>query len=104
MIPTNYLRVLSVADLHTLFAGQPDLDLQDMQQHMTYGNGYHAQHQVIVWFWNMLQDMPLEQRKQLLVFWSGSHNPPLYGFSPKVCVVRRSVFCFVVSHSAVRFR
>jgi len=84
MIPAKYSRILSVLELNTLVSGTVKLDLDDMMRHVVYTEGYHQRSPVIQWFWSMVKGMTPAERESLLLFWSGSPVPPLFGFASKV--------------------
>lgn len=38
---------------------------------LQYDGGYHAGHNVVQWFWEVLDEMPLVKKKQFLAFTTG---------------------------------
>ena len=44
-----------------------DIDLQDLRKHTNYYGGYHNQHKVIVWLWDILKnDFDAKERRLFL--------------------------------------
>ena len=83
ILPAQFSKYLSVAEVTSLIQGPPSLNIEDMKKQMKYLNGYHSNTPVIKWFWDIVSSWPYSQQQKLLLFWSGSAVPPLYGFSSK---------------------
>jgi hypothetical protein len=67
------------------------LDVDDWMAHAVYSGGYHPQHPVILWLWQVLREFDARQRKATLKFATSCSRPPLLGFAhllPQFCVHR----------------
>lgn len=60
--------------------GVPFIDIHDWEDNTTYKGGYHKNHQVITWFWNIVGEMSQEDLAKLLHFCTGSSRTPVEGF------------------------
>lgn len=83
ILPPRLSRYLSVDELKLLLQGPETLDVSDFKKHVVLGEGYHANSQVVRWFWEMVEGMNPAERRELLLFWSGSPVPPVYGFDAR---------------------
>lgn len=43
-------------------------------------SGFDAEHPVLRWFWEWLDNLKEDSKRRLLVFWSGSSRVPPFGF------------------------
>ncbi|KAI3382535.1 hypothetical protein SNEBB_010211, partial [Seison nebaliae] len=83
LIPENWLKGFSITDIMSLIGGEnDDFEVADLQKHTQYFGGYHAKHEVIKWFWDIVQnDFSSKDRQLLLKFVTSSSKPPFLGFS-----------------------
>jgi len=79
MVPLPYLSLLTAADLDALLMGPTTVDVGSWQK-VTQFQGYSAHSMPVQWFWNLVKELNTEDLKLLLLFWSGSSQPPLFGF------------------------
>ena len=96
VIPRHWLSVFTAEELRLLISGEDAVDLRDLRAHTVYGSGYSATHEVIAWYWQVVEDMELADRSALLRFVTSVPRQPLQGFAalqPRFCVQR------VESHS-----
>lgn len=63
-----------------LLYGVPFIDLQDWHDNTEYKNPYNASHQMIKWFWDLMQEFDQEQLSRVLHFCTGSSRTPIHGF------------------------
>jgi len=54
---------------------------QDWKAHCEYRAGFSENHQVVVWFWELVQEWDQEIRARLLQFVTGTSNIPSGGFA-----------------------
>ena len=59
--------------------GNEDYDWGELERHCTYKGVYHARHPTIVMFWEVFHSLTLEEKKQFLLFLTGSDRIPLTG-------------------------
>ena len=54
----------------------------DLKKNVRYLGGYHGNHRVILWFWDItLNEFTEEEKSALLKFVTSCSRPPLMGFS-----------------------
>ena len=84
--------MFSPAELRLVLGGSDKpLDIDDWQQHAMYSGGYHTQHPVILWLWQVLREFDAPRRAATLKFATACSRPPLLGFAhltPLFCVHR----------------
>ena len=68
VISPTWLTLFSPAELQMLISGtSDDIDLQDLRKHTNYYGGYHNQHRVIAWLWDILKsDFDAKERRLFL--------------------------------------
>ena len=67
------------------------LDVDDWRAHAVYSGGYHPEHPVIKWLWQVLREFDGPHRAATLKFATSCSRPPLMGFAhlmPQFCVHR----------------
>ena len=52
-IEPSWLRMFTADELNRLISGAPELDLEDLRNNTVY-TGYSDKHEVIGWFWDLL--------------------------------------------------
>lgn len=71
---------LELEDLdRMLFGSEHAICVEDWKAHTEY-NGYKENDPQIIWFWKIVGEMPAEQRKILLFFWTSVKHLPVEGF------------------------
>jgi len=80
VVPPELISVLDFQELEMAMCGLPEFDLEDWKANMRYGNPYHAEHQVIQWFWEAVEGFSHDERARLLQFATGTSNVPVDGF------------------------
>lgn len=92
VVPSAWVTMFSPAELRLVLGGSDaPLDLDDWRAHATYASGYHAEHPVIRWLWNVLRGFTTQQQAAALKFVTSCSRPPLMGFAhltPAFCVQR----------------
>lgn len=83
VIKQPWMGMFSGPELQRLISGDTsDIDLADMRANTIYYGGYHNNHKVIKWFWDILaNEFSREERALLLKFCTSCSKPPLLGFS-----------------------
>jgi hypothetical protein len=80
-IPPEKLKCFSTNELELIFNGRPFIDVEEWKSCTSYKEPYYEQHQVIKWFWEILEVMPQKQLSNLLLFSTGNSRVPLGGFA-----------------------
>ncbi|ODN04927.1 Ubiquitin-protein ligase E3B [Orchesella cincta] len=82
VIPQEWLRIFSPLELQRLISGEDsDIDLVDLRRNTQYYGGFHDNHRVILWLWEILEnDFAEDERRLFLKFVTSCSKPPLLGF------------------------
>jgi len=75
-------------ELELLVCGSPELDFEELEKSAKY-EGYDENHPVIRNFWEIVHSLPLEQKKQLLFFTTGSDRSPIGGLGKLHIIITR---------------
>mmetsp|Transcript_5052 Transcript_5052/g.4982 ORF Transcript_5052/g.4982 Transcript_5052/m.4982 type:complete len:288 (+) Transcript_5052:543-1406(+) len=81
VIPKALIKNFTSEELEICLCGLPFIDLEDWQDFTEYRGEYSQKHQVIEWFWEILEGFTQEQLMNLLLFVTGSPRLPVEGFS-----------------------
>ncbi|KAJ3218485.1 hypothetical protein HDU67_005287 [Dinochytrium kinnereticum] len=84
------LKMCRSEELELLICGTAELDFKDLEKGAEYDDGYGPNHQVIMWFWEIVHGMPFEQKKKLLNFVTASDRVPLKGLGNLTFVIQRN--------------
>lgn len=81
VVDPRLVSVFDARELELVIAGTAEIDINDWRQNTEYRGGYHDSHQVIIWFWNVIERFSNEQRLRLLQFVTGTSSIPIDGFA-----------------------
>lgn len=83
IINPEWLTMFSTPEFQRLISGDNSpIDLEDLRRHTKYFGGFHANHRVICWLWDILQsDFSVEEHRLFLKFVTSCSKPPLLGFA-----------------------
>ncbi|KAJ6637544.1 E3 ubiquitin-protein ligase HECW2, partial [Pseudolycoriella hygida] len=81
VVDPRLVSVFDARELELVIAGTAEIDINDWRANTEYRSGYHDGHQVIVWFWQVIEKITNEQRLRLLQFVTGTSSIPYEGFS-----------------------
>uniref|UniRef100_UPI00358E8020 ubiquitin-protein ligase E3B isoform X1 n=1 Tax=Myxine glutinosa TaxID=7769 RepID=UPI00358E8020 len=83
IINPEWIGMFSTPELQWLIAGETgEMDLNDLRKHTVYYGGFHNNHRVIVWLWDILtKDFTTKERSMFLKFVTSCSRPPLLGFA-----------------------
>lgn len=94
IIKREWLRMFEAEELDRLISGTPAIDVKDLRANTNYTNGYDGNHELIRWFWDILdRDFDEKDRRAFLKFSTSVSRSPLMGFRhlyPKFCIQRTS--------------
>jgi ubiquitin-protein ligase E3 A len=81
VIHPSQLLLLTAEELELLMVGTPHLDFKELQANTEYiGEAtWNKDHSTIVWFWEVLHSLSLEEKQKFLLFVTGSHKAPIGG-------------------------
>lgn len=92
LIPASWVRLFSAYELQKLIGGDDTLrgfDVASLKQAMKYAAGYNPQQPIMLWFWEVLEELSPEQQRLFLRFMTSCSRQPLLGFNsldPPPCV------------------
>lgn len=81
VVDPRLVSVFDARELELVIAGTAEIDVNDWRQNTEYRGGYHDSHQVIIWFWHVIERFSNEQRLRLLQFVTGTSSIPIEGFA-----------------------
>lgn len=77
-------------ELELLICGNPVLNMSDLRRGANYEDGYTAESETILQFWEVVGEFTDEENKMLLKFISGSDRSPIEGLADMKFVVSKS--------------
>lgn len=79
----DWLQMFSGPELQRLISGDnAAMDLGDLRRHTRYYGGYHSNHRVVNWLWDVLEkDFSEDEKSRFLKFVTSCSKPPLLGFA-----------------------
>ncbi|GLE08749.1 hypothetical protein PINS_up020164 [Pythium insidiosum] len=80
VVPHELLLCFDAEELDYVLCGSDDIDVDEWEKSSRY-NQYLYQHPVKRWFWDLVREMPMEYKRRLLHFATGSRRVPIGGFS-----------------------
>ena len=83
IVSPAWLTLFNPSELQMLISGATDdLDVDDLRRHTHYYGGFHGQHRVIQWLWDIIEnDFDANERRLFLKFVTSCSKAPLLGFS-----------------------
>ncbi|ESN93513.1 hypothetical protein HELRODRAFT_115562 [Helobdella robusta] len=83
IVNSDWLSMFSGPELQKLISGDTDdIDLDDLRKNTHYYGGFHNNHKVIDWLWDILKrDFNAEERRSFLKFVTSCSKGPLLGFA-----------------------
>ncbi|KAH7476227.1 hypothetical protein PRIC1_000239 [Phytophthora ramorum] len=79
VIPQQLLLLFDYEELDYLMCGSPEIDVNDWEKNTSVAESV-ARSPVLLWFWEIVREMPNEYRRRLLQFTTGCSRVPLVGF------------------------
>ncbi|TMW57731.1 hypothetical protein Poli38472_014334 [Pythium oligandrum] len=80
VVPQELLLIFDPEEIDYVLCGSDEIDVGEWER-TTRFNQYLYQHPVKKWFWQLVREMPLDYKKRLLHFTTGSTRVPIGGFS-----------------------
>eukprot|EP00891_Asterochloris_glomerata_P009406 jgi/Astpho2/9406/e_gw1.00145.21.1_t len=82
VIPASWLRLFDPREVNQLVGGgaSGDIDVNDLQQHSAYSNGYSSSDHTICLFWKVLSEFGRPELQALMRFTTSCSRAPLGGF------------------------
>lgn len=76
------LKSFNISELEMLFNGKKHIDVDEIRAYTMFQGDIDGGSKIVVWFWQMLRDMEVEDKMKLLKFVTGSDRVPLDGYHP----------------------
>ncbi|KDD76735.1 HECT ubiquitin-transferase [Helicosporidium sp. ATCC 50920] len=83
------LQLFSATELERLVCGNPFLDFDALQRAARYEGGFHPEHRVVQWLWQVVGQFNAEEKRLFLKFFTGSDRAPIGGLANLRCIVQR---------------
>lgn len=83
IINPEWMTLFSAPEVQRLISGDnAPIDISDLRKHTKYYGGFHSNHRVIGWLWDILEkDFSPEEHRLFLKFVTSCSKPPLLGFA-----------------------
>jgi len=81
VIPEHLLTAFDFQELELLLGGLPVIDVEDWKNNTVYTGKFSPEHEVVAWFWEVVQSMSQVQKARLLQFGTGTASVPVIGFA-----------------------
>ena len=95
IIPLNFINIFAIEEFSFILSGQSDINLKDWKSNTIYKGNLNEKNEVIVLFWEVLQELNNEQLLLFFKFCTGSTRVPVDGFSalpgPKNKIIKFSI-------------
>jgi len=80
VVELKWLNMFAADELGTLLSGSERIDFKDLQANTTYTGGFSASHELIIWFWEIMETLDPSSCAQFLKFVTSCPRAPLLGF------------------------
>lgn len=80
----------SAGVIHVLFLSVKNFDFNELEEATEYDGGYTSDSPIIRNFWEIVHKMPLESKRKLLQFATGSDRVPVGGLSKLKLIIARN--------------
>ena len=95
IIPLNFINIFAIEEFSFILSGQSDINLKDWKSNTIYKGNLNEKNEVIVLFWEVLEELNNEQLLLFFKFCTGSTRVPVDGFSalpgPKNKIIKFSI-------------
>ena len=101
IIPEYLLKHFLPYEFETLICGQTEVQVEDLRQNVQYKNCSSIT-PMIVWFWEVVEELSQEERMSLLFFITGSSSIPYSGFKEfqvTITKVRKDSSSLPIAHT-----
>ncbi|XP_033622450.1 probable E3 ubiquitin-protein ligase HERC4 isoform X7 [Fukomys damarensis] len=75
-------------ELQAMVIGNTNYDWKELEKNTEYKGEYWAEHSTIKIFWEVFHELPLEKKKQFLLFLTGSDRIPILGMKSLKLVIQ----------------
>ena len=83
VIDRRHVNMFNGKELRQLISGKDggDFSVDELAASAHYASGYSHSSDQVVWLWQVLRELDMEDRQRFLQFCTGSSRPPLLGFA-----------------------
>ncbi|XP_044515140.1 probable E3 ubiquitin-protein ligase HERC4 isoform X3 [Gracilinanus agilis] len=82
------LQLFHPNELQAMVIGNTNYDWKELERNTEYKGEYWAEHPTIKIFWEVFHELPLEKKKQFLLFLTGSDRIPILGMKSLKLVIQ----------------
>uniref|UniRef100_A0A8C4Z4W8 HECT and RLD domain containing E3 ubiquitin protein ligase 4 n=1 Tax=Gadus morhua TaxID=8049 RepID=A0A8C4Z4W8_GADMO len=82
------LELFQPNELQAMVIGNTNYDWKELERTTEYKGEYWAEHPTIKFFWDVFHNLPLEKKKQFLLFLTGSDRIPILGMKSLKLVIQ----------------
>ena len=80
IIPKDIIQKFTSDELELLINGRPFIDVEEWKMFTVYKEPYNINHKIIIWFWEILNELSQKELSNLLMFATGVSRVPFGGF------------------------
>jgi len=77
-------------ELEMLICGEKEFDFNELESSTEYDGGFSRQTPCVRWFWEVVHGMPLEDKRRLLQFTTGSDRIPVGGLAKLKLIIAKN--------------
>ena len=85
LVPPQIISIFSPAELELLICGLPDVDVDNLRDNTEY-HGYRPTDEIIVWFWEVINELNRTEKASLLQFITGTSKVSHFYFTLLHCI------------------
>ncbi|KAI5611802.1 putative E3 ubiquitin-protein ligase HERC4, partial [Silurus asotus] len=82
------LELFQPNELQAMIIGNTNYDWNELEKNTKYKGEYWPEHPTIKFFWEVFHELPLEKKKQFLLFLTGSDRIPILGMKSLILVIQ----------------
>uniref|UniRef100_J3S1J2 Putative E3 ubiquitin-protein ligase HERC4-like n=1 Tax=Crotalus adamanteus TaxID=8729 RepID=J3S1J2_CROAD len=82
------LQLFEPNELQAMVIGNTNYDWKELEKNTQYKGEYWAEHPTIKLFWEVFHELPLEKKKQFLLFLTGSDRIPILGMKSLSLIIQ----------------
>jgi E3 ubiquitin-protein ligase HUWE1 len=80
VLPLKFVNYFDPGELELLMCGLPIVDVKEWESYTEYRGCFSSEHQVVRWFWEVVEELTQEELSNLLMFSMGTYRLPVEGF------------------------
>ncbi|CAJ0918960.1 unnamed protein product [Ranitomeya imitator] len=82
------LELFQPNELQAMVIGNTNYDWKELEKHTEYKGEFWADHPTMKLFWEVFHELPLEKKKQFLLFLTGSDRIPILGMKSLKLIIQ----------------